>query len=290
MGAEVALDRLQRWMQEVVVHPGTVEQGLRDPRAQAEIPRAEVESVILPSATLTAGERVGVYHGMYLLRMEEALAGDYPGLKHVLGDDGFFALVRGYVQEHPSRHFSLNRLGDHLPGYVARAEGVRRRGFCADLARLELALTQVFDAAETAPITGDEIEALPPAEWEAARLVPIAAVRLLSLRYPVAAYLDSLKADSHRHPPARRKDSWVAVYRHGYSVWRLPLTRAAHGLLADLVGGRPLGRAVEAALQRRPRPRADDLFGWFRSWVAGGIFARVDLVGLEGLEPSTHRL
>ena len=41
-------------------------------------------AAILPSRTLTPVERVGIYHGMYLLRMQEALATDYPALKHFL--------------------------------------------------------------------------------------------------------------------------------------------------------------------------------------------------------------
>ncbi|HEY7409360.1 MAG TPA: DNA-binding domain-containing protein [Vicinamibacteria bacterium] len=274
--AEVALDRLQRWMQEVVVHPGAVGDGLAAEQAAALVPPAALESVILPSASLTAAERVGVYHGMYLLRMEEALATDYPGLKHLLGDDGFFALVRGYVQRHPSRHFSLNRLGDHLPEFVAGAP-LRRRDFCADLARLELALSQAFDAEES-PVLGEaEVAAVRPQEWERARLVPVASLRLLALRYPAPAYLDSLDDAAHRHPPLRKKAAYVAVYRRDYRVFRLALAKPAHALLADLAAGMPLGAAVAAALVRpsRPRPGEDELFRWFRQWVAHGLFARV---------------
>ena len=79
--------------------------------------------MILPSRTLTPLERVGIYHGMYLLRMDDGLASDYPALQHFLGDDGFVDLVRGYVQAHPSRSYTLNRLGDHLPEYLKTAPG-----------------------------------------------------------------------------------------------------------------------------------------------------------------------
>lgn len=279
MSAEPSLDRLQRWMQAAVVHPGDIEAALASPTARREIPRPEVDAVILPSATLNPAQRVAIYQNMYLLRMEEALASDYPGLKHFLGDDGFFSLVRDYVQVHPSRAFSLSRLGDRLPEFVAVAPDVRRRDFCHDLARLELALSQVFDAPETKALGASEIEQVPETAWENARLTPIAAFRLLALRYPASAYLDSLKDEQHRHPAARRRDSHVAVYRREYSVYRHDLPRLAHDLMADLVRGQTLGQAVAAALKRggRRRPDPDDLFRWFRQWVAGGMFARVDL-------------
>jgi hypothetical protein len=276
---EVALDRLQRWMQAVVVHPGSVAQAVAAADARVEIPPDRVGDVVLPTESLSSVERVGIYHGMYLLRMEEALATDYPGLKHFLGDDGFFQLVKAYVQVHPSRSYTFNRLGDRLPDFVAGAEWLARRGFSHDLARLELAVSQVFDANETPALTAEQVAAVPAEAWERARLRPIAAFRLLSLRYPVSAYLDSLQGDTHQHPRPVRKDVWVAIYRRQYTVYRHDLSRSAHDLLADLVNGRRLGQAVAAALKRRTRPRPDQdtLHRWFRQWVAGGIFAAVDL-------------
>jgi hypothetical protein len=278
MALHVSLDRLQRWMQAVVVDPGTQDDAVRARAAASEVPGKRLAEVILPSRTLTAVERVGIYHGMYLLRMEEALATDYPGLKHLLGDRAFFALVRAYVQEYPSRHFSLNRLGDHLPEYLLRAPGLARRAFCHDLARLELALSRVFDAPQTLPLTPDAIEAVPPQAWENARLVPVAALAVLAFRYPVGAYLDSVSDEkSHAHPRRRREDTWAVVYRRDYSVWRRDLSRGAHHLLSEVIAGRTVGEAVASAMRLRghARPTEHDLFRFFREWTAGGLFHAV---------------
>jgi hypothetical protein len=278
MALHVPLDRLQRWMQAVVVDPGTQDEAVRARAAAGEVPRERLAEVILPSRTLTAVERVGIYHGMYLLRMEEALATDYPGLKHLLGDRAFFALVRAYVQEYPSRHYSLNRLGDHLPEYLLRAPGLTRPAFCHDLARLELALSRVFDLPQTPPLTPDAIEAVPPQAWENARLVPVAALALLAFRYPVGGYLDSVSDEQgHAHPPRRREDTWAVVYRRDYSVFRQDLGRGAHHLLSELLAGRTVGEAVASALRLRgrARPTEHDLFRFFREWTAGGLFQAV---------------
>ena len=61
-------------MQEVVVHPGTVEQAIASPEAEREFYSERLAEVVLPSHSMTSAERVGFYHGMYLMRMEEALA------------------------------------------------------------------------------------------------------------------------------------------------------------------------------------------------------------------------
>jgi hypothetical protein len=273
-----SLDRLQRWMHEVVVHPGTVEDALAGPSSSA--PSAErIEDILLPSRTLTAPQRIEIYHAMYPLRMGEALSSDYPALHHYLGDAGFAELVRAYVQAHPSRGYTLNRLGDHLPEFVKTAPGLRRPDFCHDLARLELAITEVFDAPETPPLSEAAIASVPPDAWERAVLTPVAAFRLLSFRYPVNAYLQTVKDDNHDHPKARLKDTWVAVYRRDYAGYRLELRRSAHDLLAELVAGRSLGEALTRAVRLggRRAPSEHELFRWFREWVSGGVFGSVTI-------------
>jgi hypothetical protein len=275
MAPELPLERLQRWMQEVVVHPGEIDEALTQTS-----PLARVEDVILPSSTLTPGERVEIYQRMYPLRMQEALSADYPGVQHWLGDDGFAALVHAYTQAHPSRSYTLNRLGDRLPEFIRNAPAslkLRRRDVLLDIARLELAMTQVFDEEETPALDDAAVAAVAPEDWGRARLTPIQAFRLVDLRYPVTAWLDTLKDEHHHHPAVRRQDLWVAVFRRDYMVFRLTLTRPAHDLLASLLAGMTVGDAVEKSLSGRRPPKEEDLFKWFRDWLANRVFARVEL-------------
>jgi hypothetical protein len=116
-----------------------------------------------------------------------------------------------------------------------------------------------------------------PAEaWSEARLVPVAALRLVELRYPVSAYLESVKDEKHDHPRPVRKDSFTAVYRRSHAVYRLDLGKPAFALLEDPTG-KKLSRALRAATRRGGRPPGEDqLFRWFREWVSVGIFSRVE--------------
>lgn len=279
MSGALPLDRLQRWMQAVIVHPGDIAEAAAAPAAAALLPLERVGEAILPSARLRPLERLEIYQGMYPLRMEEALGADFPGLKHFLGDHAFFHLVTAYVQEHPSTSFTLNPLGAHLASFLATAEGVRQRGFCVELARLERAIAEVFDAPEAEALAEEAILQVDAPDWEHARLLPIPALQLLSLRYPAGAYLDSLRDEGHQHPRIVRQDEWVVVYRRQFAVYRQDLSRAAHDLLSDLAAGKTVGAAVESALRRRgsARPQEDDLFRWFRQWAAAGMFTRIQL-------------
>jgi hypothetical protein len=275
---EAPLSRVQRWMQEVVVHPGSIDEALASRAARAQVPPDRLGDVVLPSRSLAPAQRVEIYQRMYLLRMEEALAIDYPALLHFLGPRRFRDLVRDYVASFPSRSYTLNRLGDHLPAFILTASGLRHRPFCHDLARVELAMTEVFDEAETPALSAEAVAAVPAEAWAAARLRPIAAFRLLALRYPANAYVQSLRRKGHRHPGPLRKDVWLAVYRRNYGVRRLELSRPAYRLLLELTAGASLGQAVAAAALRRGRSAAGptQLYRWFRAWMAKGLFQRIE--------------
>jgi hypothetical protein len=272
---DLPLDHVQRWMQAVIEHPGTAEEAVRSPAARTELDPDTIEGVILPSKTLSSVERVGVYQGMYLLRMIEALEGDYPAVAHYLGSDGFAELVERYAKAHPSRSYTFNRFGGKFPEFVRDAKWLRRRAVLSDLARLERAVTEVFDAPQSPSWPAEEIEKIPPEAWEAAVLQPIAAFRVLSFAYPVNAYLQSVKSDDHDHPALPRRATWVAVYRKNYEVWRLDLGRPAFRFLHALSSGRPFGKAVTEAARGLQGNAGDQIFRWLRSWVAEGMFQAV---------------
>ena len=276
MRADPQLARLQRWMQEVVVHPGTIHEALASPTVVAQ--GTSAADVILPSRTLDPAERLEIYQGMYVLRMAEALASDYPALQHFLGDHGFHELVSDYVEVFPSRSYTLNRLGEHMPDYLRKARALKHHAFLSELARLELAVAQVFDAPEVSPLSEAQIAAVPAEDWARAVLKPVRAFQLLHLRYNANDYAQAVKQGT-RAPRPRRKTSFVAVYRRDYGVYRHALPRAAHDLLSELAGGAALGDAVRATMKRGGRAREQQYFRWFRDWVAGGVFASVRVRG-----------
>jgi len=282
MAPKVSLKRTQGWVQTVIIHPGTNEEAVASRKAQALVSKRLFPRLVLRSKTLDSYERIGIYRDMYLARLREALASDYPALVHYLGDDAFTQLVSGYVQRHPSKSYTLNRLGDRLPEYVRSARGLSRREFLYDLARLELAMSQLFDAPESPVLKPKAIANVPPEAWETARLKPIEAFRLLAFQYPVSAYLKSVR-DHTPHPSTRRKNNWVVIFRKNYTLRRLDLALPAYQLLRVLASGVPLGKAVSLASRRRAVGEVQ-LFSWFRDWVANGLFQAVE----QG-SPSIHR-
>ena len=142
MGTDPGLERLQRWMQACILQQGTSEEAISCDDAQAQIPADVARGTVLPSKTLTALERLDIYRDMFVPRMEEALAIDYPALKHFLGAEAFMRLVARYVEVHPSRSYTLNDLGANFPRYLRESRPQTGPGeswpdFIIDLAMLE---------------------------------------------------------------------------------------------------------------------------------------------------------
>ena len=270
MAEAAPLRRLQRFVQAVVVHPGETGRAAAA-AARKELGGRPLTTLIVPGRTLTAVERIGIYQGMYLLRMHDALAADYPGLKHALGDDGFRDFVRAYVQRHPSTRYTLNRLGDHVPGYLARSRRVPGGRFLADLARLELAVTEVFDAETSGPLR----RIRPASIGESTTFRASSTLRFLSLRYPVGAYLDAVREGRSPRIP-RPAPARIALWRSGLSVRRLDLSPGADALLRRLAAGHRLGDALRSL---RPRHRRDlperAIVRLFRTAVSGGMLVPV---------------
>ena len=268
-------------MQAVIEQPGGAEDAVASAAARAELEPAEIGRVILPSKSLTPVERVGVYQGMYLLRMLEALENDFPAVAHFLGSERFAGLVTDYVAAHPSRSYTLNRLGDRFPEFIREGGSphVRRRPFLADLARLEALVTEVFDAPESPAWPAErmaEIARIPEERWAAAVLRPVEALRIGAFGYPVNAYLQSVKEDNHDHPATSRRATRTVVYRKRYEVWRMDLSKPAYEFLSALVRGRAFGDAVAAAARGLQGSPGDQLFRWLRDWVAEGMFTRIE--------------
>ncbi|HVT05308.1 MAG TPA: DNA-binding domain-containing protein [Thermoanaerobaculia bacterium] len=277
MQSEGRLEDLQQWMQAVVVSREETEAACALASAASTERISSVEDVILPSSTLAPAERVAIYHRMYLLRMMEALESDFPCIEHFVGHGRFHKLVADYVEVFPSRSYTLNRLGDHLPDFIQSDESLRHRSFLYDLARLELAVTHAYDASPANPVTPELIAAVPDDGWDRARLRPVPSLQLMAFRYPVSEYLESVQEDLE-HPSTTRKDSWYAIYRRGLSVRRLELSRRGFHLLLDLREGKTLGESL-ARLARKFRRGVseDELFSWFRDWTANGIFSSVEI-------------
>lgn len=265
--ASVDLARTERWFQAELARPH--EGGKAGAPASASI---------LPSKNLRPEERVAIYSGMFFARLYECLAEDYPALVKVCGRETFGKIARAYLAKHPSRHYSLNLLGRKLPEFLDRPMRIPRRALLADVARVERAISESFDAAVSPVMTPADMALVPPAAWETGRIRLTESLRLLALDHRANAIVSACRQEKEL-PSLAKKKTWVAVYRKEWTVWRADLTEPMHTVLASLRAGKPLGAALAAAARRfdgSPEEMQAEVHRWFGEWAREGIFAAVE--------------
>lgn len=269
------LGRLQRWVQGCIMSSGPVESAIESPAAVKEYPASVAPGLIRPSRTLAPLERLDIYRRMYELRLVEALRVDYPGLLKHLGEDTFEELARLYIASCPSESYTLNRLGDRLPDFLAQVEGIRRPSFVQALARLELAETFVFDEMESPAASTDLVAGLPEDQWGRLRFTPIRALRLLRLNYPAHEFMRAMRRNENP-PPLRPRRTNLIVYRREYGLFHLPLSAPAFALFQSLAEGSRLEEAMQA-MSATGGVRQRQLFDWFRQWFSERLFSNVEI-------------
>jgi hypothetical protein len=291
--AAMDLASLQRQMAAAVMQPLTKEDNMRTTAPNGR-PMAEVaSSFIAPNSRLTPFERLEIYNRQYWYRVLGALAEDFPALRALVGERRFDALSIAYLAEHPSRSFTLRNLGSKLPQWLAAhpEQTGRRRRLAVDLARIEWACVEAFDAPERDPLTQRQIAALQGESTLA--LQPC--LQLVALSYPA----DDLVLELHKRekrqtseagvahedssaevaiPKLRSRPTWLAVHRVDLSVYYRRIEREEFQTLATLRDGRTLGEALEAgfdgsriALRHRP----ERVQQWFGSWAELGWICAV---------------
>jgi len=272
-----SLATLERWMQAVVMHPEGAQAGIQARAARALVAAAarDPESVVLPSKNLTSLERLGIYADMYYLRLIEVMEGEYPTTRQLLGEHAFASACRRFIAKFPSRTRTLNSLSAKFPDFLAKAlPRTARHGLAVDVARIERAMEDVFDAPRAEPMTPAQFAAIGSGDWNRATLRMNPALVMLKLRYPANAYMTALRRGEKPRLP-RPRATHVIVFRRGFQVFRRDQEPEQWKLLQSLVAGKALGAAVRASIggKRASADRVARRLGkWFEEWAAAHLF------------------
>lgn len=116
-----------------------------------------------PGLLVGPPDRLAIYVRMYFDRLHDVLWDDHPKLVAVLGADAFRDLVERYLRACPPSSFTLRDAGAALPAYLATRADLP--AWLPELAALERARIEVFDAADARVLTREDLAALAPEAW-----------------------------------------------------------------------------------------------------------------------------
>jgi len=240
----------------------------------------DASALVVGDARATADERVHVYFHMYRARIVEALESQFPRLARQLGADAFAELAAAYISDEPSRHPSLRYVGERLPGWLAarRADAPTLAG----LGTLEWARADVFDLADDAKLSLEDVRGWPMERFAELPLHLVTAHRLMTVPAGTAALWDSLgddvvgaAADAVAGSLAPETES-LLVWREGTVVYHRLVDAAEHAALRLAAAGSHFGVVCEALLATHGEDGAvAQSYTWMSTWLADGLVQAV---------------
>ncbi|HEX8128039.1 MAG TPA: DNA-binding domain-containing protein [Pyrinomonadaceae bacterium] len=286
---DIELGRLQRWMQAVITHPGGVGSGVASPAARQSVAvdAKTLETIVIPSETLTGAERLAIYCRSYHARLLQCLREMLPALYHALGENLFNLFALDYLQHHPPQSYTLDNLADRFAQHLAETRpdadappGERESwpDFIIELAAMEWAFLKVYD--------GDGLEgrALPSAESIRAlaferilesRPAPAPCLRLFAFRYPVHVYMLAVRRGD-RPPIPAPSETFVAATRLDFRVMLHELSAQQYAVLKAFDGQHALEDALDQMGSASGiRPHTATIQDWLCDWASKGFLETV---------------
>jgi hypothetical protein len=202
---------------------------------------------------------VALYRRLIRNNYTQVLNVTYPVLYRFVGERYFGIVSRAYLKVYPSTSGDLFPYGRHLPAFL---NVVHIPPLLAELARLEWACHEVYQAADSPPLSHDQLHALASVDPSQVTFHLHAASRLLSFRFPVhrvwLALQPEAPADEIVDLPLPEQETGVVVTRGDGQVQVTPLARTDYLLLEAM------SRGVDAASVERIAIESDPEFDFSR--------------------------
>ena len=156
--------------------------------ARGAAARAEMEQVFAGDGKMSGEERLDVYANMYFFRLRDVLADDFARTAAVLGEARWHNLVTDYLVAHPPARWSLRWAGEALPGFLRGHAYGAERPWLADVAALEWARNEAFQARDAEPLRPEALLGVHPDVWPTLRFAAPEGTAVVESRWDLAAW------------------------------------------------------------------------------------------------------
>jgi hypothetical protein len=201
-------------------------------------------ALVVGDHRLSGLARLDIYANMYFFRIRDALKDDFSAVCAVVGEANFHNLITDYLLAHPPSHFSLRYAGMHLPSFLSSHALSDHWPYLADLARLEWAILDAFDAPDAAALEPDTLGGVPPECWPAIRFQVTPSLRLLDVDWPVHEIWRQTQRNELPAAPLPRS-TLLRVWRQDFRVYHCPIPKAERTALTAITAGASFAEVCE---------------------------------------------
>lgn len=221
---------------------------------QREFAAAIVEGKSLIAVTsMQAGpswRSLALYRRLIRNNYVQALTITYPVLHRLVGSRYFKMFARGYMKRYPSTSGDLFVYGQHFPLFLMQLESPR---LLVELARLEWACHEVYQAADSPPLVPDQLNVVASADPSCVTFHLNKAARLLRLSMPVHHLWRALQSDAPTTLIADRplpdEETSVVVTRARGNIHVTALAALDFRLLDAMADRKPVAEVEQIAME-----------------------------------------
>ena len=215
-------------------------------------PRRPVPEGITTARGRTAASRFGVYRNNIYVGLTTALGQRFPVTQRLVGADFFAGMARAYAADHNPASPMIMDYGDDFPDFIASFSPAGTLAYLPDVARIEVAWSRAYHAADSLALDVAQLAALPKEELSDMVIVPHPSSRLVRSDFPAGSIWSAHQSETIA-PVSDWRAETVLVVRPAMlvEVHVLPLRDAAFA--ASLLDGTTLGAAAQIAFASNPR-------------------------------------
>lgn len=242
------------------------------------IVRGEKSSPLIDRAytNYSAEVAIEVYRNNYRGNLHDALAGAYPVVKQLVGDDFFRFMTKWFIGKYPSRSANLHHYGAELANFVTTFEPAKELVYLSDVAKLEWACHVAYFVDDEAALDISKLAQITPEQYSNLVLRTHSSCHMVRSCFPIAAIWHAHQpgASESFHIDLDSSSSNALVCRKDDVVLVNELAKADAVWFHHIQAGTPLGDATAATLERHPD---FDLQAALLKFVAQNVFTSFHL-------------
>jgi hypothetical protein len=211
-------------------------------------------ALLLPNTVMPSGltdpqgrpcpARFDVYRNNVAASLTKVLQAAFPVVEKLVGAEFFQAMAVEFLRIHPPKTRLMMLYGEEFSAFLAGFSPVAHLPYLPDVARLEQAIRESYHSADTVPIAADALARLSPEDFFGIRLTLAPSLRLIGSKWPILS-IWTVNREGGILRQTQPED--VVVLRADYDPKPLALPQGGGPILAALMAGQTVGKAVEAA-------------------------------------------
>lgn len=212
-----------------------------------EKPSVIVDNIVT-NRDANAQQRLDLYAQGYKLRLKEAMMTDYEQLHGYLGDELFEQLMKTYINHYPSHHPSLRYFSKNIPVILAEYEPWSQTPELLEIAVIEKAFCDSFDAANSTTATLQDLSQLELHDWPTLKVQFHDSVQLLSMKYNSVQIWQAL-CDGKTPPSVEHDPTTWLIWRKALVSQYRALSDAEESAIKLMMSGGDFSELCEALLE-----------------------------------------